>query len=93
MKMRITYRTLAAIILKMNEDQLDSDVTVEIPSEFGNAECVPAELRIAGENHDGGLDDGHPVIFAHTIEVPGDRRDDLTQIAMDIGVVAHWARF
>jgi hypothetical protein len=83
--MRITYRTLAAILFKMSNDQLDSDVTVELPTEFGS-ECFAAELRIAGESHDGGLDDGHPVIFVHTLGEAGERRDDLTQIAVDIGV-------
>jgi hypothetical protein len=83
--MRITYRTLAAVLFKMSDEQLDSDVTVEIPSEFGS-ECYAAELRLAGETHDGGLDDGHPIIFAHALGEAGDRRDDLTQIAIDVGI-------
>ena len=62
--MRITYRTLGRLINEMNADQLDSDLTVEIPGEFGS-ECFCAELRVAGEEHDGGLDDGHPVIYAN----------------------------
>ena len=83
--MRITYRTLRALLFKMSDDQLDSDVTVEIPSESGS-ECFAAELRIAGDSHDCGLDSGHPVIFTHMLEDAGDRRDDMTQIAIDIGI-------
>lgn len=59
--MRITYRTLAALIERMDENQKDSDVTVEVE----DSECFSAELRIADEEHDGGLDDNHPVLFVN----------------------------
>lgn len=51
--MRITYRTLGKLIAAMNEEQLDCDLTVEIPTEQ-SSECYAAELRIAGDDHDGG---------------------------------------
>lgn len=79
--MRITYRTLGKLIEKMNDDQLDSDVTVEVE----DSECYPAELRIIGEDHDGGLDDGHPVIFTNFVsDTP--RLDDVDEIAGIIGL-------
>ena len=59
--MRITYRTLANRIAMMNDDQKDSDLTVEIADEQGS-ECYAAELCIAGDSHSGGLDVGHPVL-------------------------------
>ena len=39
-------------------------MTVEIPTEQGSV-CYAAELRLAGPEHDGGLDEGHPVIYVH----------------------------
>jgi hypothetical protein len=81
--MRITYRTLANLIGLMNDDQLDSDVTVEIASED---ECYPAELRIAGENHCS-LDDGHPVIYLNDLSDVGPRLDDVEVIAPQIGLM------
>lgn len=82
--MRITYRTLAALILQMSDKQLDCDVTVEIPDEF-DCECYPAELRIADRTHEGGLDDGHPVIFTN---LSGEhfRRNDIDKLIVDIGI-------
>ena len=82
--MRITYRTLGMLIGCMDDNQLDSDVTVEIPTE-GSAECYAAELRLAGENHDGGLDDGHPVLYAHVLSDAGDRQAYRNQLPIDIG--------
>jgi hypothetical protein len=98
--MRITYRTLAALIEMMSEDQIDSDVTVEIGVE---GECYAAELRICDGEHDS-LDDDHPVIYIPHDQIPvledetygsklgkeqptNERRDDVTQIAKDIGLV------
>ena len=46
--MRITYRTLAAVINNMSEEQKDSDVAVEIADE-GGCGCYYAELRIADD--------------------------------------------
>lgn len=82
--MRITYRTLAALIAKMDDDQKDSDVTVEIP--LDGTECFAAELRIAGSEHDGGLDENYPVIYVHQDEKYHRRRNDVEQIAKDIGL-------
>lgn len=82
--MRITYRTLAGLIGRMSQEQLDCDVTVEIPGE-SSVECCCAELRIAGAEHDGGLDEDHPVIFVGAGHVHN-RRDDMSQIAIDIGL-------
>lgn len=79
--MRITYRTLACLISKMNQDQLDSDVTIELSS---SDECYPAELRIAGPSH-GSLDENHPVLFIH-FEDAGVRMSDCNQIAQLIGL-------
>ena len=83
--MRITYRTLAGLIEKMSDDQKDSDVTVEIPTE-SFSECYSAELRICGELHDCGLDDGHPVIFPHFSEHEQPRMLHINSIAYIIGL-------
>lgn len=80
--MRITYRTLAALIGRMDDEQKDSDVTMELVTEQGS-ECYPAELRICGENHDS-LDDGHPVLME--IDPETERRDDVATIATEIGI-------
>jgi len=82
--MRITYRTLKNLIEKMNEDQLDSDVTVELPTE-STSECYAADLRIAGEEHDGGLVEGHPVLYVHLGEA-GERMDNVDEIAQYIAL-------
>ena len=85
--MRITYRTLGALIALMNEDQQDSDVTVEVPTE-GSAECYSAELRIAGDEHDGGLDDSHPVLYVHCLTNDEQNRiSDVAAIAIEIGLI------
>lgn len=86
--MRITYRTLRDLISRMDDTQIDSDVTIEIPTE-SVSECYSGELRIAGETHDGGLDDGHPVIFVHVDEKEHERRNDVVQIGADIGIDDH----
>lgn len=65
----------------MNQDQLDSDVTIELSS---SDECYPAELRIAGQNHSS-LDEYHPVLFVH-FEDAGVRMDDCDQISKLIGL-------
>lgn len=54
-----TYRELGEAIACMNDEQLDSTITVEDADED---ECWAAELRIAGEEHDS-LDENHPIIF------------------------------
>ena len=82
--MRITYRTLGKLIEKMNNDQLDSDVTVELTEDTGT-ECYPAELRIAAEEHDGGLDDGHPVIYVN-FDGEHDRLEDVDEITARLGL-------
>lgn len=64
----MTYRELMTMISTFSEEQLSMDVTVEVPSpDFsGSSECYAAYLTIADEDHDGGLDIGHPVITAKT---------------------------
>lgn len=52
-----TYRQLWEALINMNDEQLDSNVTVRIPHED---EFYPAELRFAEETDV--LDQGHPVI-------------------------------
>ena len=83
--MRITYRTLAQLIALMSSEQQDTDVTVEIPGEQG-AECYSAELRIAGEEHDGGLDLDHPVIYVHLSDKDHRRISDVDMICKEIGL-------
>jgi hypothetical protein len=84
--MRITYRTLGKLIAAMNEEQLDCDLTVEIPTEQ-LSECYSAELRIAGSEHDAGLDDGHPVIFVHCLSDRDEiRTSDIDEIKETIGL-------
>lgn len=82
--MKITYRTLRQLIDLMDDDQLDSDLTVEILDECGT-ECYAAELRIAGENHES-LDDGHPVVYAHTSERQHVRVQNIEHIREAIGL-------
>lgn len=53
------YRDLLEKLYDMNSQQLACDITVEIAWEN---ECYPAELRIAGEEHDS-LDNDHPIIY------------------------------
>ena len=82
--MRITYRTLAILIGKMNPEQLDSDVTIEL-YDGESAECYAAHLLVCNENHDS-LDNGHPVIYSDTTKAYSKTRDDVEQIAIDIGL-------
>ena len=84
--MRITYRTLGDLIAMMDESQKDSDVTVELPTEQ-ESECFAAELRIAGSEHDGGLDDGHPVIYTHNLtDKEQVRLNESVVVADEIGI-------
>jgi len=55
----MTYRQLIEELKKLDDYQLGCDLTVELNIED---ECLPAELRICGPNHDV-LDKNHPVIF------------------------------
>lgn len=55
----MTYRDLLAELSRMTDEQLSCDLTVELAIED---ECIPAELRICGPNHDV-LDEDHPVIY------------------------------
>jgi hypothetical protein len=54
----MTYKELVAELLKLDDEQLQSTVTVEITVEN---ECFPAELQIAGKDHFA-LDEDHPII-------------------------------
>ena len=76
--MRITYRTLAALINKMSEEQKDMDVTVENRDE---GECFAGELLIS---EDDSLDENHPVIYFPATD--NGRREDPEGIATDIGL-------
>jgi hypothetical protein len=85
----MTYRTLQKLLAKMTENQKDSDVTVEIPHNLADG-CYPVELRFAGEDHDGGLDANHPVLYVHDPEHDSEqpvRRDDIEQIIKDTGML------
>jgi hypothetical protein len=55
----LTYRQLIVELSKLNEYQLDCDVTVEMDLAD---ECYPAELMICSTDHDS-LDEDHPVLF------------------------------
>lgn len=82
--MRITYRQLAQLILLMDENQLDSDVTAEV-FDGENTESFAAELRIAGE--DSALDENHPVLYVNQIKAPDDRVTNIEEHAVNIGLV------
>jgi hypothetical protein len=69
----------------MDEAQLDCDVTIEISDELGTT-CYSAELRLAGEEHDGGLDSGHPIIYAHVTDEEHERITDVQHISEQIGL-------
>ena len=60
--MAMTYRELVQRLQEMDDEQLDCDVTIEIPCDYDDNECYPGCLRIANDNHSS-LDDNHPVIF------------------------------
>lgn len=78
--MRITYKTLKELIDLMDEDQLNSDLTVEV-----DGECYSAELCIATDLH-GSLDPGHPAILAHTTDEDHERYVYTPGIAIMIGL-------
>jgi len=69
----------------MSDDQLESDVMVEVSDAFAS-ECYSAELRLAGDNHDS-LDDGHPVFFVDSQHDDDDRRSNVEHIAKIIGLI------
>jgi hypothetical protein len=54
-----TYRGLLACLEQMNDEQLDSTITVE---DGTISECFAAELRIVDSEHDS-LDENHPVLY------------------------------
>ncbi len=86
--MRITYRTLGKLIDKMNEDQKDCDVTVEMQDET-DGEVFPVELRICGVDH-GVLDPEHPVLYVPINELEP-RCDNVDQIWEEInGTQIKW---
>ena len=62
--MTITYRDLLNKLQKLNEAQLNSDITVQIDSEFYKATMYLTDYRIDI------LDEGHPVIVRQTNSVP-----------------------
>ena len=64
MNMTITYRDLLNKLQKLNETQLNSDITVQIDSEFYKATMYLTDYRIDI------LDEGHPVIVRQTNSVP-----------------------
>ena len=62
--MTITYRDLLNKLQKLNESQLNSDITVQIDDEFYKATMYLTDNRIDI------LDEGHPVIVRQTNSVP-----------------------
>ena len=62
--MTITYRDLLNKLQKLNENQLNSDITVQIDSEFYKATMYLTDNKIDI------LDKGHPVIVRQTNSVP-----------------------
>ena len=62
--MTITYRDLLNKLQKLNENQLKSDITVQIDSEFYKATMYLTDNKIDI------LDEGHPVIVRQTNSVP-----------------------
>ena len=62
--MTITYRDLLNRLKKLNEDQLNSDITVQIDSEFYKATMYLTDKEVDI------LDEGHPVIASFDSSVP-----------------------
>ena len=62
--MTITYRDLLNRLKKLNEDQLNSDITVQIDSEFYKATMYLTDKEVDI------LDEGHPVIASFDTSVP-----------------------
>ena len=62
--MTITYRDLLNKLQKLNEAQLNSDITVQIDDEFYKATMYFTDNSIDI------LDEGHPVIVRQTNSVP-----------------------
>jgi len=65
----MTYQDLLNALSKMTPEQLQCDLTVEVPVDHGSVaawgnECYPAELKICEVNH-GVLDEDHPVILVN----------------------------
>ena len=66
----MTYQDLLNALLKMTPEQLQCDLTVEVPVDYGSLvpfcsnEFYPADLKICGIDH-GVLDEDHPVIFVN----------------------------
>ena len=56
----MTYRELVEKLSTMTIEQLGQTVTVEMALE---EECHPAELRVTGEDHFLGEDQGHLVLY------------------------------
>lgn len=82
--MRISYRTLAALIEKLDEDQKNADITVDVFDGESFA-SFSAEFRIVNEHHDN-LIKGHPVISVNLIQDPGPRVNDIEWITRAIGL-------
>ena len=55
----MTYKELYNALNSLTENQLQQFVTVELGL---SDECLPAQLRIAGKEHDT-LDENHPIIY------------------------------
>ena len=87
--MRITYRTLGELIKRMNDFQLDCDVTVLLVDDRGRY-AIAGELALADEDNDDGLEAEHPVIFIDAESVWKDlnhtRVSDVDTIAKKIGL-------
>lgn len=58
----MTYAELLEQLKNLSPSQLNCDVTIEVPIDFGPNGFYPAELKICGEDHDV-LDENHPVLL------------------------------
>jgi hypothetical protein len=82
--MKISYRTLAALIERLSDPQKDADVTVDV-FDGQSFSSFFAEFRIVNELHDN-LEKGHPVISVNLIEDIGPKVNDVDWLAKAIGV-------
>jgi len=62
----MTYKELLTTLEQLTPEQLACTLTVE-GGQYGcpENECIAAELRVCGPNHDS-LDDWHPVIYIYS---------------------------
>jgi hypothetical protein len=78
--MKITYKTLLALLKRMTDEQLDCDVTIydDVADEY-----MAGELLICGPSH-GVLDDGHP--YLRMTDQKSIRVNNVNAVAEQIGL-------